>query len=184
MRLTPLSSAKKQTPAPPVPHFLHGHWNDPSLLHTMPQNALRWRDEVPHPLIFCSAQIATALQSPSTASQDTIHIRSASVRLRLLSRPPVRLTRRSTAKLLLSPALILVPRRLARASGEPYPPKPVRIIIPYPAGGPYDGIPRLIAQWIGAKHGWSIVMADRAGATGILGVVAAKQAAPDRHTLV
>ena len=96
----------------------------------------------------------------------------------------MRLTRRSTAKLLLSPALILVPRRLARASGEPYPAKPVRIIIPYPAGGPYDGIPRLIAQWIGAKHGWSIVMDNRAGATGILGVVAAKQAAPDGHTLV
>ena len=96
----------------------------------------------------------------------------------------MRLTRRSTAKLLLSPALILVPRRLARASGEPYPAKPVPIIIPYPAGGPYDGIPRLIAQWIGAKHGWSIVMDNRAGATGILGVVAAKQAAPDGHTLV
>src|SRR5262249_60357887 len=91
--------------------------------------------------------------------------------------------RRSTANLPLSPAPILVRRRLARASGEPYPAKPVRIIIPYPAGGPYDGIPRLIAQWIGAKHGWSIVMDNRAGATGILGVVAAKQAAPDGHTL-
>src|SRR5262249_11049309 len=115
------------------------------------------------PTHFCNPQIAPALQSPSTSSQATIHIRSASVRLRLLRRPPVRLTRRSTAKLLLSPALILVPRRLARASGEPYP-APVRIIIPYPAGGPYDGIPRLIAQWIGAKHGWSIVIGKRAGA--------------------
>jgi len=97
----------------------------------------------------------------------------------------VRLTRRSTAKLLVAPALLATPRSLLRAAAaEPYPAKPVRIIIPYPAGGPYDGIPRLIAQWISAKHGWSIVMDNRAGATGMLGVMAAKQAPSDGHTLV
>ena len=97
----------------------------------------------------------------------------------------MRLTRRSTAKLLVAPALLAAPPTLLRtAAAEPYPAKPVRVIIPYPAGGPYDGIPRLIAQWISAKHGWSIVMDNRAGATGILGVVAAKQAPSDGHTLV
>jgi len=96
----------------------------------------------------------------------------------------VRLTRRSTAKLLVAPALLVAPQIRSRAAGEPYPAKPVRIIVPYPAGGPYDGIPRLIAQWISAKHGWSTVMDNRAGATGILGVMAAKQAPPDGHTLV
>ncbi len=96
----------------------------------------------------------------------------------------MRLTRRSTAKLLVAPALLVAPQIRSRAAGEPYPAKPVRIIVPYPAGGPYDGIPRLIAQWISAKHGWSTVMDNRAGATGILGVMAAKQAPPDGHTLV
>jgi tripartite-type tricarboxylate transporter receptor subunit TctC len=97
----------------------------------------------------------------------------------------VRFTRRSTAKLLLAPALLATPQMGSRAAtGEHYPAKPVRIIIPYPAGGPYDGIPRLIAEWISAKHGWSTVMDNRAGATGILGVMAAKQAPPDGHTLV
>jgi tripartite-type tricarboxylate transporter receptor subunit TctC len=75
-------------------------------------------------------------------------------------------------------------RTFASAGAEPYPGKPVRIIVPYPAGGPYDGIPRLIAQWIGAQHGWSIVIDNRSGATGIIGVVAAKQAPADGHTLV
>ena len=96
----------------------------------------------------------------------------------------MRLTRRSTAKLLVAPALLVAPQIRSRAAAEPYPAKPVRIIVPYPAGGPYDGIPRLIAQWISAKHGWSTVMDNRAGATGILGVMAAKQAPPDGHTLV
>jgi tripartite-type tricarboxylate transporter receptor subunit TctC len=75
-------------------------------------------------------------------------------------------------------------RTFASAGAEPYPGKPVRIIVPYPAGGPYDGIPRLIAQWIGAQHGWSIVIDNRSGATGMIGVVAAKQAPADGHTLV
>jgi tripartite-type tricarboxylate transporter receptor subunit TctC len=75
-------------------------------------------------------------------------------------------------------------RTFASASAESYPGKPVRIIVPYPAGGPYDGIPRLIAQWIGAQHGWSVVIDNRSGATGIIGVMAAKQAPADGHTLV
>jgi tripartite-type tricarboxylate transporter receptor subunit TctC len=96
----------------------------------------------------------------------------------------VRLNRRCAAKLLVAPAVMAGLRPFASAGAEPYPGKPVRIIVPYPAGGPYDGIPRLIAQWIGAQHGWSIVIDNRSGATGIIGVVAAKQAPADGHTLV
>jgi tripartite-type tricarboxylate transporter receptor subunit TctC len=97
----------------------------------------------------------------------------------------VRLNRRSVAKLLAAPAVLAgLPAFSSDAGAEPYPAKPVRIIVPYPAGGPYDGIPRLIAQWINAQHGWSIVMDNRTGATGVIGVMAAKQAPPDGHTLV
>src|SRR5262249_36657478 len=92
-------------------------------------------------------------------------------------------TRRCAAKLLVAPAFLAGLRTLAW-SAEPYPGKPVRIVVPYPAGGPYDGIPRLIAQWISAQHGWSIVIDNRSGATGVIGVMAAKQAPPDGHTLV
>jgi tripartite-type tricarboxylate transporter receptor subunit TctC len=96
----------------------------------------------------------------------------------------VRLNRRCAAKLLVAPALMAGLRTFASTGAESYPAQPVRIIVPYPAGGPYDGIPRLIAQWIGARHGWSIVIDNRSGATGIIGVVAAKQAPADGHTLV
>ncbi|HEY7663187.1 MAG TPA: tripartite tricarboxylate transporter substrate binding protein [Xanthobacteraceae bacterium] len=97
----------------------------------------------------------------------------------------VRLTRRRAITILTAPALTAGLRTLsAGAAAEPYPVKPIRIIVPYPAGGPYDAIPRIIAQWIGAQQGWSLVIDNRPGATGIIGVMAAKQAAPDGHTLV
>ena len=96
----------------------------------------------------------------------------------------MRLNRRSAAKLFVAPALLAGLRIVSSAGAEPYPGKPVRIIVPYPAGGPYDGIPRIIAQWISAEHGWSIVVENRSGATGVIGVMAAKQAPPDGHTLV
>ena len=97
----------------------------------------------------------------------------------------MRIDRRSAVKLLAAPALLGGLHAFASsACAQQYPGKPIRIIVPYPAGGPYDGIPRLITQWIGAQQGWSIVIDNRTGAAGAIGVMAAKQAAPDGHTLV
>jgi tripartite-type tricarboxylate transporter receptor subunit TctC len=67
---------------------------------------------------------------------------------------------------------------------SPYPARPIRIIAPSSAGGPYDIIPRLVADYISHKYGWAIAVENRPGASGILGVVAAKQARPDGYTLV
>src|SRR6516162_3548534 len=93
--------------------------------------------------------------------------------------------RRSAVKLLAAPALLRGVSALAsRAQAQPYPSKPIRIIVPYPAGGPYDGVPRAIAQWIGAQQGWTTVIDNRIGASGVIGVMTAKQAAPDGYTLV
>src|SRR5258706_560103 len=67
----------------------------------------------------------------------------------------MRIDRRSAVKLLAAPVFsggLFV----ASARAQQYPGKPIRIIVPYPAGGPYDGIPRLIAQWISAQQGWPI----------------------------
>jgi tripartite-type tricarboxylate transporter receptor subunit TctC len=97
----------------------------------------------------------------------------------------VHLNRRSALGLVAAPALLgSLPALLSSASAEAYPAKPIRIIVPYPAGGPYDGIPRIIAQWISAQLGWSIVVDNRTGATGVIGLMAARQAAADGHTLV
>ena len=96
----------------------------------------------------------------------------------------VYVSRRSALELLAAPALLGSLAFPLRAGAEPYPTKPIRIIVPYPAGGPYDGIPRIIAHWISAQLGWPIVMDNRTGATGLIGLMAAKQAAADGHTLV
>jgi tripartite-type tricarboxylate transporter receptor subunit TctC len=91
-------------------------------------------------------------------------------------------TRRSALRLLAAPALL--PALASRATAQDYPQRPVRIIVPYPPGGPYDVLPRILAQWITAQHGWPIVVDNRTGAAGAIGIMAAKQAAPDGHTLV
>jgi tripartite-type tricarboxylate transporter receptor subunit TctC len=67
---------------------------------------------------------------------------------------------------------------------ESYPARPIRIIAPSTAGGPYDIIPRFVVDYISRKYGWTIAVENRPGASGIVGVVAAKQAAPDGYTLV
>jgi tripartite-type tricarboxylate transporter receptor subunit TctC len=74
-------------------------------------------------------------------------------------------------------------RREAFAQNS-YPARPIRIIAPSSAGGPYDIIPRFVADYISRKYGWAIAVENRPGASGILGVVAAKQARPDGYTLV
>lgn len=95
------------------------------------------------------------------------------------------LPRRSALALLAAPAVWKGLRAFTEsARAEQYPSRPIRIIVPYPPGGPYDAIPRVIAQKISEELGWSIIMDNRSGATGLIGVMAAKQAPPDGHTLV
>jgi tripartite-type tricarboxylate transporter receptor subunit TctC len=69
------------------------------------------------------------------------------------------------------------------ASAQQYPDRPIHIIVPFPPGGSLDGAPRIVAQQIAARHGWSIVTDNRPGAGGQLGTVLGKQAAPDGYLL-
>ena len=69
------------------------------------------------------------------------------------------------------------------ASAQQYPDKPVHIIVPFPPGGSLDGAPRIIAQHVTARHGWAVVVDNRAGAGGQLGTVIGKQAPPDGYVL-
>jgi len=72
---------------------------------------------------------------------------------------------------------------LRAARAQTYPARPVRIIVPATPGGPYDLIPRFVADYIGRTHGWTIAVEDRPGASGIVGTLAAKQAPADGYTL-
>ena len=68
-------------------------------------------------------------------------------------------------------------------SAQTWPAKPVRLIVPFPPGGGNDVIARAVAQKLGERLGQSVVVENRAGANGIVGLQALLQAAPDGHTI-
>lgn len=65
-----------------------------------------------------------------------------------------------------------------------FPNRTVTIVVPYPPGGPIDTLARLIALEAAADLGQPIVVENRPGASGIVGVGAVARAEPDGHTLV
>ncbi|WP_182285009.1 Bug family tripartite tricarboxylate transporter substrate binding protein [Comamonas testosteroni] len=73
---------------------------------------------------------------------------------------------------------------VAFAQAPAYPVKPVRIIVPYPAGGTTDIIARLAAAQLSERLRQPFVVENRAGASGAIGSVAVAQAAADGYTLV
>lgn len=65
-----------------------------------------------------------------------------------------------------------------------YPSKPIRLIVPFPPGGGTDMIARTVAQKLADQNQWNVVVDNRPGAGGNLGVDAAAKSAPDGYTLV
>jgi tripartite-type tricarboxylate transporter receptor subunit TctC len=72
---------------------------------------------------------------------------------------------------------------VARAQGW-MPDRPIRVIVPFGAGGPTDVVARVLAEPVGAALGQPLVIENRAGAGGNLGTRAVVQSPPDGHTLV
>src|SRR4029079_4026899 len=73
----------------------------------------------------------------------------------------------------------------AQAQGQNYPNRPIRVIVPFPAGGPTDGMARIISDRLGMVLGQSIVVENRGGGVG--GRVGAKvfaTADPDGYTIL
>src|SRR6266567_6633882 len=67
---------------------------------------------------------------------------------------------------------------------QDYPTRAVKIIVPFPAGGTADAMPRLIGDWLSRKWGHPIVIENRTGAGGNIGAEAAFKAEPDGYTLL
>lgn len=67
---------------------------------------------------------------------------------------------------------------------QPYPVKPVRIVVPFPAGGGVDVTARILAQQLTIPMGQSFVVENRAGAAGVIGTEFAAKSAPDGYTLL
>src|SRR5262247_275851 len=68
-------------------------------------------------------------------------------------------------------------------SAAGFPNRPVRLIVPFPAGGPSDIVARLIGQRMSEDWGQPVVIENRPGANTIIGAQAAAKAAPDGYTL-
>jgi len=68
------------------------------------------------------------------------------------------------------------------AAAQPYPVKPVRVLVPYPAGGPVDAIARILAQHLAL--GQNAVVENRSGAGGSVGAEQVAKSAPDGYTML
>src|SRR5437667_2497420 len=70
------------------------------------------------------------------------------------------------------------------AAAQPYPSQPIRLIAPFPPGGSVDITARLIADPLAKELGGRIIIENRTGASGNIGMEAAARATPDGYTLV
>lgn len=70
------------------------------------------------------------------------------------------------------------------ARAQSFPDHTVKIIVPFPAGGTADAVPRLIADWLSRKWGQSVVIENHSGAGGNIGAEIVYKSAPDGYTLL
>ncbi|MBN9467719.1 MAG: tripartite tricarboxylate transporter substrate binding protein [Bosea sp.] len=82
----------------------------------------------------------------------------------------------------LAAALVLV-STLAATAQEPYPTRPVRVIVPFAAGGASDMIARLVAERLQARWGQGVVIENMGGGGSNIGVAALARATPDGYTI-
>jgi tripartite-type tricarboxylate transporter receptor subunit TctC len=70
------------------------------------------------------------------------------------------------------------------AAAQAYPARPVRIVVPFPAGGGADFMARVVGQKLGDALGQTFVVDNRAGAAGVIGTEMVAKSAPDGYTLL
>jgi tripartite-type tricarboxylate transporter receptor subunit TctC len=73
---------------------------------------------------------------------------------------------------------------IGAAPGQDFPNRPVRIIVPFPAGGTADIVPRVVGDALSRKWGQPVIIENRTGAGGNIGAEAAFKAEPDGYTLL
>jgi len=87
---------------------------------------------------------------------------------------------RRVASLLLLGAAVLWP---LGASAQDYPTRPIRLIVPFPAGGPSDMFARLLGLKLTESLGQQVVIENRSGVGGVTGVDAVARSTPDGYTI-
>jgi len=69
------------------------------------------------------------------------------------------------------------------ATAAGYPERPIRIVVPYPAGASYDTVTRMLGEGLTERMGQSLIVENRPGASGIIGADLVAKATPDGYTL-
>ena len=82
------------------------------------------------------------------------------------------------------PICLLVCAFAGVANAQDYPARPVKVVVPWPAGGTTDLAGRVIAERLAARIGQSFIVENRGGATGMIGATAVAQAPADGYTLL
>ena len=81
-------------------------------------------------------------------------------------------------------ACVLLASSIIGASAQTYPDRSIRVVVPYPAGGPTDTIARAVTQSVAGALGQSVVIENQAGAGGRIALKQVANAAPDGYTLL
>jgi len=89
----------------------------------------------------------------------------------------------STTLRFLKVAIAVLSLGPATALTQPWPGKPIRLIVPFPAGGGVDYIGRIVGKGLADRLGQQVVIDNRPGASAIIGVEAVKASAPDGYTI-
>src|ERR1700685_2669023 len=83
------------------------------------------------------------------------------------------------------PALVLALGAVGvPARAQDFPARTVKIVVPFPAGGTADVMPRIIADWLSRHWGQAVIIEDRTGAGGNVGAEVAAKSDPDGYTLL
>src|SRR5262245_50632063 len=97
---------------------------------------------------------------------------------------PGALVNPNSRKPLRSCAFAMLVALCAGATAQGYPAKPIHIIAPFPAGGGYDFLSRLLAAEMSRTFAQPVIVEDKSGANGNIGTDAAAKSAPDGYTLL
>src|SRR6201996_1194129 len=92
--------------------------------------------------------------------------------------------RKLALTLVLSVSVALANIATGTARADDYPTHPIRLIVPFAAGGAADAVARIIGKRLGEVFGQPVVVEDRGGGNGIIGTEVVKNADPDGYTLL